>query len=92
MAFFGRARVNAYGPHSGLLPMVLQRKRSQGRTGHMIMINMAVSKKVYLSPINFVSLGKPCFSKSLSLTYGIIHLGVATFFRPASNRSDQEVF
>ena len=34
--FLGPARANAYGPHTGLSSMVLQRKRSQGRTGHMI--------------------------------------------------------
>ena len=27
---------NAYGPHTGLLSMVFQRKRLQSRTGHMI--------------------------------------------------------
>ena len=31
---------NAYGPHAGLLSMVLQRKRSQGRAGHMIKRNI----------------------------------------------------
>ena len=38
MAFSGPARANAYGPHAGLSSMVLQRKRSQGRTGHMIIL------------------------------------------------------
>ena len=35
-AFSGSACANAYGPHTGLSSMVLQRKRLQGRTGHMI--------------------------------------------------------
>ena len=34
--FSDPARANAYGPHTGLSSMVLQRKRFQGRTGHMI--------------------------------------------------------
>ena len=33
---FRPARANAYGVHTGLSPMVLQRKRFQDRTGHMI--------------------------------------------------------
>ena len=41
MAFSGPARANAYGPHTGLSLMVLQRKRLQGRTGHMI-INIII--------------------------------------------------
>ena len=36
MAFSAPARANAYGPPTGLSSMVLQRKRLQGRTGHMI--------------------------------------------------------
>ena len=39
MAFFGPARSNVYGPHTGFSSMVLQRKRSQGRTGHMIIMD-----------------------------------------------------
>ena len=35
-AFSGPVSANTYGPHMGLSSMVLQRKRSQGRTGHMI--------------------------------------------------------
>ena len=34
--FSGPVRANAYGPHMGLSSMVLQRKRSQGCTGHII--------------------------------------------------------
>ena len=33
-AFSGPARANAYGPHTGLSSLVLQRKGSQGRAGH----------------------------------------------------------
>ena len=36
MAFSGPVCTNAYGPHTGLSSMVLQRKCLQGRTGHMI--------------------------------------------------------
>ena len=46
--FSGPARANAYGPHTRLSSMVLQRKRSQGRTGHMIkcnFINAMIHKK-----------------------------------------------
>ena len=39
-AFSGPARANAYGPHTGLLSMVLQRKRLQGRTGHITNVFM----------------------------------------------------
>ena len=38
MAFSSPAPANAYSPHTGLSSMVLQRKRSQGRTGHMIIL------------------------------------------------------
>ena len=40
--FSGPARANAYGPHTGLSSMVLQRKRSQGRTGHIITLLMSL--------------------------------------------------
>ena len=38
--FSGLARANAYGPYTGLSSMVLQRKPSQGRTGHMITVDI----------------------------------------------------
>ena len=34
--FIRPAHAITYGPHTGLSSMVLQRKGSQGRTGHMI--------------------------------------------------------
>ena len=36
MAFSGMACTNAYDPHMGFSSMILQRKRLQGRTGHMV--------------------------------------------------------
>ena len=43
MAFSSLACANAYGPHTGLSSMVLQRKCSQGCTGHMIISSISCS-------------------------------------------------
>ena len=53
-------RTNAYGPHTGLFSMVLQRKRSQDRTGHMIISFItwhAVLKAKSSSLIGYSSVG-----------------------------------
>ena len=39
-AFSGPARTIAYGPHRGIFSIVLQWKRAQGRTGHIIIFRM----------------------------------------------------